>query len=221
MKNTILVLLFILTIIESQSQLNTIDRFGRTGDGYRPQNVDVPALKKSKIKMTEKNLTDSVITNQVVQNNRNVSKKFYLPLKKLIPTSGFGWRKHPVTGEHKFHTGIDLKAYYEPVYCIADGIVSFAGKGDIEGNYVIIDHGQVKSIYCHLSKISFSAGQIIKAGEVLGISGNTGRSTGAHLHFGLKWENEKVNPERLLELLKISGLFNSALSSYKLLFDST
>lgn len=93
------------------------------------------------------------------------------------------------------HNGIDLKAYYEPVFAIADGLVKEASFGDKEGNYIVILHGGLESIYCHLSTILCKKGQSIKGGECIGISGNSGGSTGPHLHFGIKYMNTiYINP---------------------------
>jgi len=206
MKNTFLAIILLIAVqIKVQSQLYTIDRFGSTSQ--RNKNAKENHIESDSVKSAI-NITSSVPPGlKFGKQNREITstKKFYPPLKQIVPTSKFGWRKHPVTGEMKFHTGIDLKAFYEPVYCIADGIVSFSGQGEIEGNYVIIDHGQVSSVYCHLSKIFFSAGQVIKAGKVLGISGNTGRSTGPHLHFEVKWKYKKINPENLLSFIRSLG----------------
>lgn len=202
MKNTIFVIFILLAVqFKAQSQFYTIDKFGITG--YKNRNTKENHIEGDSVESTI-NITSSVPLglNLSKQNSKIASpKKFYPPLKRIIPTSQFGWRKHPVTGEIKFHTGIDLKAYYEPVYCIADGVVSFAGQGDIEGNYVIIDHGQVSSVYCHLNKSLCKTGEVIKAGKVLGISGNTGRSTGPHLHFGVRWIDRRVNPGLLISQL--------------------
>jgi len=199
MKNTFVLLIATMLLQSSiYSQLHTIDRFGKASRITTKESIHV------KVKVDSSEYVKIEEAPKLTINNKQqaviIVKKFYPPLRKMIPTSQFGWRKHPVTGEHKFHTGVDLKAYYEPVYSIADGIVSFAGYGDIEGNYVIINHGEVSSVYCHLSKILFSTNQIIKAGELLGISGNTGRSTGPHLHFGVRWKSERLNP---IELFKI------------------
>jgi len=128
-------------------------------------------------------------------------KVFHPPLKRIIPTSQFGMRVHPVSGARKMHTGIDLKAWYEQVYSIADGIVKHEGWRNKEGYYIIINHGEVESVYCHLSEIVAAKGSIIKAGEVIGISGNTGSSTGPHLHFGVKWRYVRINPNKVLKLM--------------------
>lgn len=97
------------------------------------------------------------------------------------------------------HNGVDLKAFYEPVYAIADGIVKTAGYGQKEGYYVVLLHGEVESVYCHLSEFLCKQGQMIKGGSCIGISGNSGNSTGPHLHFGIKHLNAEQNPISLFE----------------------
>lgn len=121
--------------------------------------------------------------------------KLFKPLKNLVPTSGFGNRIHPITGEFKYHAGIDYKAYYDPVYNIADGKVIRSGFNKISGKYLVIEHGKVSSVYCHLQEIYFATGDFIYGGEVIAKSGNTGSSTGPHLHFGLKYNGLNINPK--------------------------
>ena len=115
------------------------------------------------------------------------SIRFSTPLKIIHITSGAGWRRHPVTGQMLLHNGIDLCAYYEPVYAVMDGIVEAVGSDDRSGIWVKLLHAdKIKSSYTHLSKLNVTKGDKVSAGDVLGISGNTGRSTGPHLHFSMK-----------------------------------
>ncbi len=213
-------IIFLITIViliqannhDLRAQLSRIDRYGKVEINLKEQEN-----REIKDTITLQNQVTLEVGSKTVLTYKTKPKKklFHPPLKKMIPTSQFGMRVHPVSGTRKMHTGIDLKAWYEPVYSIADGIVKYAGWGNREGYYVIINHGEVESVYCHLSEISRIMGDTIKAGDVLGISGNTGSSTGPHLHFGLKWKNGKVNPERLLESLNVKGHFlYSVLSIY-------
>lgn len=95
-------------------------------------------------------------------------------------TSGFGWR--PSIGD--FHQGVDLSCSYEPVYCMADGTVTNAGWFGTGGLAVVVNHGGgIVSWYLHGSQIEVTLGQHVSAGQEIMISGNTGYSTGAHLHF--------------------------------------
>lgn len=160
-----------------------------------------PKQKEDKIEIEVSNSKDLIIDEKSVRSINNNSKfSFRPPLKKLIVTSKFGNRIHPIKGVLKFHAGVDYKAYYEPVYVIAAGVVEFAGQGKNEGNYVVIRHSEnSKSIYCHLSALYVTKGQRIITGHIIGKSGNTGRSTGPHLHFAVKYNGRYLNPSYLFK----------------------
>ncbi|WP_431293346.1 M23 family metallopeptidase [Pedobacter sp. P26] len=130
---------------------------------------------------------------------------FSLPLKSLKLTSPFGGRIHPVTGKSDFHRGIDLSARCEPVLAVLPGVVSAAGFDPILGNYIKIEHGDIQSIYGHLRMACVRVGDLVEAGSFLGITGSTGRSTGEHLHFALKFQGCYVDPLRYLMRIYGSG----------------
>jgi murein DD-endopeptidase MepM/ murein hydrolase activator NlpD len=111
-------------------------------------------------------------------------------------TSGFGYRKDPISGVRKFHNAIDIAAPRgTPVYAYTNGKVVTAGWGNMTGNYVVIDHGGgLRTKYLHLSSISVSAGQTVKVGQKIGGVGSTGYSTGNHLHFEVTKNGVAVNP---------------------------
>ncbi|MEN5057125.1 M23 family metallopeptidase [Sphingobacterium kitahiroshimense] len=121
-----------------------------------------------------------------------------MPLAEYRVTSGFGWRRHPVTGKQDFHNGIDLAFRAGIVRNIMQGTVESTGYHRNLGNYVRIDHGFVKSIYGHLSRITVSKGQPVSAGYPLGITGNTGRTTGEHLHFSIRRNGMYIDPWKFL-----------------------
>ena len=109
------------------------------------------------------------------------------PLRNIHITSAAGWRVHPVSGQMLLHNGIDLRAYYEPVYAVMDGVVETVGSDDRSGIWVKLLHAdRIKSSYAHLSSLHVTKGAKVSAGDVLGISGNMGRSTAPHLHFSMK-----------------------------------
>ena len=116
-------------------------------------------------------------------------------------TSPFGWRIHPITGRREFHKGVDLAARIgTPVRAAAAGRVIFAGRLGGYGLTVIIDHENgVSTLYGHLSVISVGPGERVKGGERIGLSGNSGLSTGPHLHFEVRVKDEPVNPRRFVE----------------------
>jgi len=126
------------------------------------------------------------------------------PIKeKFRLSSNFGNRKHPITKKHRFHNGIDLVAPIgTPIYSIDEGIVKVYKKNHSKnGNYIAIKHPNgIKSYYLHLNSLNPNlkhSSKVIK-GEIIGFLGNTGRSTGAHLHFSLKKDNKWLNPRHYI-----------------------
>lgn len=111
-------------------------------------------------------------------------------------SSRFGWRQDPLTGETSFHQGVDIAvAYGRDVKAAADGVVSFAGVQNGYGNTVVIDHQDGRQTrYAHLSHELVRAGDVVTEGQVLGQSGNSGRSTGPHLHFEMLVNGRPVDP---------------------------
>jgi murein DD-endopeptidase MepM/ murein hydrolase activator NlpD len=111
-------------------------------------------------------------------------------------SSGFGWRNDPITGAHKFHQGIDIAvAYGRDVKSAAAGTVAFAGVQNGYGNTVIVDHADGRQTrYAHLSRELVRAGDVVEEGQILGKSGNSGRSTGPHLHFEVLVNGRPVDP---------------------------
>lgn len=123
--------------------------------------------------------------------------KIAMPLSRPVSvTSPFGMRLHPLFGTAKMHSGIDLKAYYENVYAVMDGMVTATGwdpKGG--GNYIKVKHySRFETSYLHLSEIYYRSGDLVKAGFIIAKSGNSGNSTGAHLHFAVRENGNYINP---------------------------
>jgi murein DD-endopeptidase MepM/ murein hydrolase activator NlpD len=127
---------------------------------------------------------------------------FCLPLRHLRLTSGYGYRVHPLTTKWAFHSGIDLSARSDTVFCILDGVVSQTGYDPRLGIYIKIDHGRgVRSTYGHLSESWVNTADTLNAAEPIGITGATGRVTGEHLHFSVQAGRLYLNPLRFLQLL--------------------
>ncbi len=125
---------------------------------------------------------------------------FFFPIgnSRSKLTSSFGLRIHPILGTYRFHSGIDIRANYEPVYAFANGIVAETGYDNLNGNYCKINHGNaIETIYAHLSQLFVRSGDHVKGGDMLGISGATGAVTRPHLHFGIKYKGAPVNPKHL------------------------
>jgi murein DD-endopeptidase MepM/ murein hydrolase activator NlpD len=130
--------------------------------------------------------------------------------KKLLPTmlpvsapfnaSGFGMRIDPFTGQHAMHEGIDFLAEAgSPIVAAAGGVVIFAGFHPQYGNVVDVDHGNdLVTRYAHASKLHVKEGDIVQRGRKLADVGSTGRSTGPHLHFEVRFKGAAQNPARFV-----------------------
>ncbi len=118
------------------------------------------------------------------------------PLPGAPVTSPFGMRVHPILGKVRMHTGIDYAAPYgTPIRAAESGKVFQAGWMGGYGQAVIIIHGKgVSTLYGHMSKINVESGQMVKKGDVIGLVGSTGLSTGPHLHFEVRINGEPQNP---------------------------
>jgi murein DD-endopeptidase MepM/ murein hydrolase activator NlpD len=121
------------------------------------------------------------------------------PVKGLY-TSAFGHRRDPFTGRSEFHPGIDIAAPGgHPVLAPADGVVLRAGVNGGLGRSTSLSHGfGLATVYGHLSRVAVEPGQRIRRGEVIGYVGNTGRSTGYHLHYEVHVDGEPVDPVRYI-----------------------
>jgi len=125
----------------------------------------------------------------------------HTPANIAFISSGFGYRADPFTGGAAFHAGLDFKGPIgAPIYSAAAGRVSFVGVQQGYGNTVEIDHGNgLMTRYAHMSGFRARVGQRVEAGQVIGLIGNTGRSTGPHLHFEVRINDRAVNPRPFLE----------------------
>lgn len=129
------------------------------------------------------------------QDTRLISTPSIAPVMGII-TDGFGRRKDPFTGRTAFHRGLDLSARRgTPIKAPADGVVVFAARNGGMGRMVRISHGfGYTTVYGHLSKIEVKPGDQIHRGDEIGLVGNTGRSTGSHLHYEVHVDGKAVNP---------------------------
>jgi murein DD-endopeptidase MepM/ murein hydrolase activator NlpD len=119
-----------------------------------------------------------------------------VPTQNYRLTSPYGMRIHPVYGYPKMHTGVDLAAPLNtPIYATRAGVVVWAGWGSTGGWWVKVDHGDgFASTYLHLTRYVVKIGDFVEAGQIVGYMGSTGVSTGSHLHFGIMFNGEWVNP---------------------------
>lgn len=116
-------------------------------------------------------------------------------------SSDYGWRIHPTLGVNKFHNGVDMAAPGgSPILAAYDGTVAAAGYSSTMGNYIYLNHGSgLVTIYMHASALYVSAGQTVSKGDKIAAVGTTGRSTGNHLHFGVRLNGEYVSPWNYLK----------------------
>lgn len=134
-----------------------------------------------------------------------------LPAERPLPggyvTSGYGMRKHPITGRADVHKGLDFVARNnDQIVAAGDGVVRFAGSNGGYGNQVILEHGnELETSYAHMSTINVGVGAFVRAGDVLGIVGSTGLSTGPHLHFEIRFKGKNLDP---MKVLKVAGHAN-------------
>ena len=123
------------------------------------------------------------------------------PMKNYYISSGFGSRVDPLTGHSATHQGLDFVGpNKEKVLSPSVGKVILAGQFSDYGNAIVIDHGfGITTRYGHLSKVNVVEGQMVKKGDVIALQGNTGRSTGSHLHYEVRYKNTPLNPRKFLE----------------------
>lgn len=111
-------------------------------------------------------------------------------------SSYYGWRIHPVLGYKRFHYGIDIATPMgTPIYSLRDGVVIYSGVMRGYGNVVMVNHGDLTSLYAHNSSIAVKEGQVVKSGQLITYSGNSGLSSGPHLHFEIRTKSgDTVDP---------------------------
>ena len=162
--------------------------------------------KKNPQETTDVAPVDSVVKSDSLSNASSQSILPYLnaslPLKSIRINSKFGMRKHPVMHKTVMHNGVDLAAHYEKVFSMLPGEVIGVGQDFRSGKYVIVRTGGYTISYCHLSSFGVTKGMFINAGETLGLSGNSGMSTGPHLHLTTKKDGKVFDPVMLINLIQ-------------------
>lgn len=123
------------------------------------------------------------------------------PIKDGWSSSNFGWRIDPFTGKNAMHEGVDFVVPEgTSVLAAANGIVVYADYHMQYGNMLEIDHGNdIVTRYAHASKLLTKVGQVVRRGQEIALSGSTGRSTGNHMHFEVRYKGVAQNPDRLLK----------------------
>ena len=190
-----------LAVSSAKAQFNTVSN---NVCRYKVRKVE------EKFLLPVNNQVDSVTANLPQQETDSVDNKqkqwtssypsITYPLKSIKVTSPYGYRRDPFTGKLSWHNGLDLRAKNEPAYAMMDGIVEKVGYDNRSGNYVTLQHGKFYISYCHLSSIIVRKGESVYPGIIVGVTGNTGRCTGSHLHLTCKKDGKSFNPAILFEV---------------------
>ncbi|MEH2829240.1 M23 family metallopeptidase [Segatella copri] len=190
-KTLILILTMMFTKTPSHAQFNTI--------GYVKKHSI--SKKKSPQETTHVATVDSVMK---ADSSRDVLPylRASFPLKSIQINSRFGMRNHPVKHKTIMHNGVDLAAHYEKVFSMFPGEVTGVGHDNRSGKYVTVRTVGYTISYCHLSSSWVSKGMFVNAGEVLGVSGSSGMSTGPHLHLTTKKDGKVFDPVILLKYVQ-------------------
>lgn len=136
----------------------------------------------------------------------HIQRDIYIATPKGLPVVGnisspYGIRKHPMSEQTDFHSGIDISSDAGvPIKATADGIVSYSGWSGSNGNLVVIEHGHgFSTFYAHNSMNTVKIGQKVKRGDIIAYVGSTGNSTGPHVHYEIWKDGEHVNPSEYLK----------------------
>ena len=164
-------------------RLSPVEELNRLGDSVKEQTDSLRALERLMARAGR--MLASLPTRWPVRGSVN---------------SEYGTRQSPWQEGREFHSGIDIRAGSgTPIYAPAAGTVVHAGVAQDYGTAIVLDHGQdIRSLYGHLSKVSVQPGQRVVRGTVIGFTGNTGRSSGPHLHYEIMVKGQAVNPRAYL-----------------------
>ena len=205
------ILLLFVSCSVTRAQFNTIGQVKskRIYKKKNPQETVQPASVDSVASIDSvMGLPDEECMNGTVADSNNLSDGLLpflhvsSPLRSIHITSRFGMRHHPILHRYCMHNGVDLKAHYENVCSMFPGRVVSIGHNKRSGKYVVIQTAGYSISYSHLSSILVRDGQYLNAGEVIAISGNTGMSTGPHLHLTTKKDGKVIDPAILLNFVK-------------------
>ena len=210
------ILLLFVSCSVTRAQFNTIGQV-KSKRIYKKKNPQITVLPASVDSVASidsvEDLPDEEYMNGSVTGSSNLSDGLLpflhasLPLKRIHITSRFGMRHHPILHRYCMHNGVDLKAHYENVFSMFPGKVVSIGQNKRSGKYVIIQTDSYSISYCHLSSILVRDGQYVHAGEVIAVSGNTGLSTGPHLHLTTKKDGKVIDPAILLDYTQSNSIY--------------
>lgn len=158
--------------------------------------VNASSLMRNELSMLDERLA-SLLPRLESTLAREAARPVGMPMDgELRISSGYGLRENPFGKGHEFHNGMDFPGDTGmPVKATAPGKVDEAGHGGAIGNFVAIEHGYgYRSVYGHLSRVLVRPGETVSKGQVIGLLGNTGRSSGPHLHYALQYKGRTIDP---------------------------
>jgi murein DD-endopeptidase MepM/ murein hydrolase activator NlpD len=194
--------------IVGKEKLPTLEKNDKSSSGGPFINDN---LEDKDVKLALDNLVAKVGAREIQYNQMEAMMLKQTVLKLTLPTlypvdvpyrsSSYGWRHDPILGIRAFHSGLDFSAAQgEPIRATADGRVKTVGRGPDYGKFVVIDHGdRLETRYAHASKILVNEGDLVQREDVIALVGNTGRSTGPHLHYEIRYNNRSLDPRQYLK----------------------
>jgi len=194
--------------IIGKEKLPTLEKEDKSSSGGPFINEE---LRHEDVSLALDNLMAKVDAREIQYNQMEAMMLKQSVLKLTLPTlypvdvpyrsSSYGWRHDPILGIRAFHNGLDFSAAEgEPIRATADGRVKRVGRGPDYGKFVVIDHGdRLETRYAHASKILVSEGDLVQREDVIALVGNTGRSTGPHLHYEIRYKNRSLDPRQYLK----------------------
>lgn len=171
--------------------------YGNQGGPYVPEN---PTAAMLGLEEEEQSMLND-INNMMLLSDMMQALPLAEPMSDYRQSSAFGRRVDPITKRWALHKGLDFVGDYGAnIFATADGTVKFADRNGAYGNLVEIEHGYgLSTRYAHMKKINVNKGDVVKRGDVIGTQGNTGRSTGSHLHYEVRFNRAALNPKKFIE----------------------
>lgn len=170
------------------------------------QNVSLDSLDQqlSSLSLVLSDRNDKLVALETMLMQNSLDQRRFpsiTPVREVDYSSNFGWRIDPFTGQYAMHEGVDFMAPVgTAIHASAGGIVVYAGMHPQYGNMVEIDHGNdITTRYGHASRLLVKVGEVVRRGQSIAEVGSTGRSTGNHLHFEVRYKGIAQNPRRFLE----------------------
>lgn len=195
----LLILFFCFFTAKGQTSWSNKEYSTKIG-GKKVEQLESPETEKKQETKAEK------VENKEKNSKKTVSNKKEFFINPLRPrdwiriSSNYGTRIHPILKTVKHHTGIDIPAPTgTPVYAVLSGYVEVLTSDDVNGNYLKINHQNgYMTAYCHLSGFNVKSGQWVEQGSVIAYVGSTGRATGSHLHYEVRLNGKRQDPNKYL-----------------------